>query len=539
MRVGIVERVWEEGVVQPPKPHINGDTQESPSPPTSVGTASQPASGATPASASEKPPVPPRRKRLWEMASALGERAVSWGKESGENNKEKDKDKEREKEKDTEIDGARRLPIPPPSHPSVPHPHPHAESPTPRVDTLGPPPLPKRNIVHDKAVTDTVVPPSDAQNEIDAPEAKEPDANADGHDDPDKAESNASDLSTSVEEITFTAPPSPPLATMSHPVSPEPSAPPVEDQSSSPTPHHVPLPMTPSTPSHISRVTSPAPRPRSRLSSPASPPPSSRPSSPAVSRSRAGSPTPTGITRTSSPMSGHPPGVTHIRGKSSLSGLASSRPASPALAAGPGAPPVPRRAAARRAVPPPPPTATTGPPASGDVKGAGEGGKEEVPAPVEATPDPAPAPKLDEGEVSAEKKMSANDAEGEWQGAAEVARKSEATGPQDASVAGSATTTEGAPVPAGDAEGAEGALNDVSMTVVVASEPFAPPPAYASEGEARTSMDTTDTKQSSSTEGEGFASDATWEERTWKELVRLKENMFWARIGGIRALQES
>ena len=140
------------------------------------------------------------------MAGALGKRAVSWGKESGENNKENDKEKEREKEKET--DSARKLPIPPPSHPSVPHPHPHAESPTSRAGTLGPPPLPKRNIAQGKAVTDTVVPPSDAQNEIDAPEAKEPDANTDGHGDPDKAESNASDLSTSVEEIIFTPPPS-------------------------------------------------------------------------------------------------------------------------------------------------------------------------------------------------------------------------------------------------------------------------------------------------------------------------------------------
>lgn len=27
---------------------------------------------------------------------------------------------------------------------------------------------------------------------------------------------------------------------------------------------------------------------------------------------------------------------------------------------------------------------------------------------------------------------------------------------------------------------------------------------------------------------------ATWEERTWQELVRLREAMFWARIGGLR-----
>ena len=30
-----------------------------------------------------------------------------------------------------------------------------------------------------------------------------------------------------------------------------------------------------------------------------------------------------------------------------------------------------------------------------------------------------------------------------------------------------------------------------------------------------------------------YVGDATWEERTYKELVRLREEMFWARIGAI------
>ncbi|KAF8635386.1 hypothetical protein AX15_000389 [Amanita polypyramis BW_CC] len=33
---------------------------------------------------------------------------------------------------------------------------------------------------------------------------------------------------------------------------------------------------------------------------------------------------------------------------------------------------------------------------------------------------------------------------------------------------------------------------------------------------------------------EVYVGDATWEERTWKELVRLREDMFWARIGALR-----
>jgi hypothetical protein len=35
-------------------------------------------------------------------------------------------------------------------------------------------------------------------------------------------------------------------------------------------------------------------------------------------------------------------------------------------------------------------------------------------------------------------------------------------------------------------------------------------------------------------DGEVYVGDATWEERTWKELIKLKEDMFWARIGGLR-----
>jgi Rab guanine nucleotide exchange factor SEC2 len=33
-------------------------------------------------------------------------------------------------------------------------------------------------------------------------------------------------------------------------------------------------------------------------------------------------------------------------------------------------------------------------------------------------------------------------------------------------------------------------------------------------------------------DGTPYVGDGTWEERTWKELVRLREEMFWARVGG-------
>jgi hypothetical protein len=31
-----------------------------------------------------------------------------------------------------------------------------------------------------------------------------------------------------------------------------------------------------------------------------------------------------------------------------------------------------------------------------------------------------------------------------------------------------------------------------------------------------------------------YVGDGSWEEKTWKELVRLREDMFWARLGGFR-----
>lgn len=515
VRVGIVERIWEEEVVQPSKPLVNGDPQATPSPPTSADTGNQPPNGTTVPSGSEKPPVPPRRRRLWEMASALGERAASWGKESGENTKEKEKD------------STKKMPPPPPSHPSAPHPH--AEPLASRADVQEPPPLPKRNAVRGKASAEAVVPPPSAQNQNATPENKEPDANVNGHTDSEKAAPSASD--SPVDEITFATPPSE-ASTLptSDPVSAETSAPPTQDQAPPPSPHTVPLPATPTSPTPTARASSPAPRPRSRLSASAMPlPPSSRPTSPALNRSRTGSPAPVRIARATSPSPGHAPSASQIRGKISSSPLAPSpRPASPAPATGPAAPPIPRRAPARRVVPPPPPTSASG------LKAAADGGKEEVGAPVAstttATADPVPEAnvcKASEGGIAPE--IRSSDAAGEGRAGVDV---DEATASQAAPVTAPATEAEPEPTKDVAVDGVEGVVSGTSATVV--SDPHHTP---SSEGDGSTSVDTASTKQSTSTEGEGFATDATWEERTWKELVRLKEDMFWARIGGIRALQ--
>jgi hypothetical protein len=69
-----------------------------------------------------------------------------------------------------------------------------------------------------------------------------------------------------------------------------------------------------------------------------------------------------------------------------------------------------------------------------------------------------------------------------------------------------------------------------------------PPPVRSPErrvlSDLTSSMGKLDTGKSPATaeplyalDGTPYVGDATWEERTWKELTRLREDMFWARLG--------
>jgi Rab guanine nucleotide exchange factor SEC2 len=51
-------------------------------------------------------------------------------------------------------------------------------------------------------------------------------------------------------------------------------------------------------------------------------------------------------------------------------------------------------------------------------------------------------------------------------------------------------------------------------------------PLASLEKEEKDAVNTDDT--------EVYVGEGTWEERTWKELTRLREDMFWARVGGVR-----
>ncbi|KAK7044870.1 Sec2p domain-containing protein [Favolaschia claudopus] len=129
VRTGIVERVWEEempNIILPVPPpggdHPNNNNKHSAN---GIGNG-------------HPPPVPPRRRGLWGMASKFGERAVSW---SGEGKKVEEK----------------TLPTPPPIHPTI-------SAPVKPLSTTAAsaPPLPKRSESR-KRVSMAMPPP--AENE--------------------------------------------------------------------------------------------------------------------------------------------------------------------------------------------------------------------------------------------------------------------------------------------------------------------------------------------------------------------------------------
>ncbi|KAG2341611.1 hypothetical protein BDR05DRAFT_965004 [Suillus weaverae] len=482
VRTCIVERIWEEEPVkQPVISDANGteNTQESNKKNFSL------AANESAIPAGEKPPVPPRRRRLWEMASALGERAVSWTENVKEKEKEKgkEKDKEKEKEKDKERDEerdeerdkkpARKLLPPPPARPSVPHP-----------PTQAPPPLPRRS--------------EGRGHSIETPAAVSSDTDKNAGSEAGTSGSQES-FTTPVDEISFASPFS--VDQSSPQTITQPQAPALQSECP-PSPHNIPLPETPTSPAF--RAASPPPRPRSRVASPAPLP--SRVSSPiphrastpiALSRSRAGSPAPL---RTGSPFS-------------------SSRTASPVPN---GAPPVPKRAPARRAVPIPPTASQTE-------------AKEGIPMPSAIVSKDGNSPKVDapaseeeEHKPSQQKAVAGEDAVEPSTTKDDIAETSNPL--PDANMNGDPSPEKRASVDVSPHTAAE------SQATIVDPSSEATQTRRASE-DSRThvkSIDTSSTKRSSTTDEEGYAGDTTWEDRTWKEIVRLKEDMFWARVGGVR-----
>ncbi|KAJ8585678.1 hypothetical protein M405DRAFT_935884 [Rhizopogon salebrosus TDB-379] len=462
VRTGVVERIWEEDPVVPQKKPTSANTSVIEIVQESSKKNSSPAATPPETPVGEKPPALPRRRRLWEMASALGERAVSWTDSSGG------------KSKDEEATG--KLPPPPPAHPSASH-------------RVAPPPLPKR----DRGRGHSMDTPAQAASSDDADKNAVSEA---------ETSNSQESFTTPVDSMTFAIPS--PITESISVDSPPPQTqpqPPVVQPERPVSPHTVPLPETPTSPAFP--PASPPPRPRERVASPAPLPsriPSQilqRPGSPlAPSRSRAGSPV--------------------LR--------APSRAGSPAPH---GAPPVPRRAPARRAVPAPPPTAQTEAKERVPMPSAETGGKKENSSKADSAKEekkstPTPEPKSVAGEDSAAEPPSTNDEPLESSKPFSDPSLNRASSPakrasMDAPIhppAESPSTTADPTQPSSEAHQSRRPSEDSSTH--------------------ETSVDTSSTKHSSSTDGEGYVGDATWEDRTWKEVVRLKEEMFWARVGGVR-----
>ncbi|KAF7980583.1 hypothetical protein HWV62_37765, partial [Athelia sp. TMB] len=122
VRTGIIDKVWDE------------EPQVSPAavPSRTAGVEAKPDEQST-----GKPPIPPRKRGLWSMASALGERAASWT--------ESDKGRGSTPEKETEKVTRR---VPPPLPPQV-----NGTAAAPKAGPLPAPPLPKRAVGRSRSAT--------------------------------------------------------------------------------------------------------------------------------------------------------------------------------------------------------------------------------------------------------------------------------------------------------------------------------------------------------------------------------------------------
>jgi hypothetical protein len=81
-------------------------------------------------------------------------------------------------------------------------------------------------------------------------------------------------------------------------------------------------------------------------------------------------------------------------------------------------------------------------------------------------------------------------------------------------------------------------LNDEDLPSVTPSNPPPiPPRKLDSEKHQINEVNGAKSDGPDNSEGGGhvYIGEATWEERTWKELTRLREAMFWARIGAVRS----
>ena len=254
----------------------------------------------------------------------------------------------------------------------------------------------------------------------------------------------------------------------------------------------------------------------------------------------------------------------------------------PPRADSPARPPLPRRAAARRAVPPLPPadpsassvsvpTARVSPAKTAEQPN-GHHVQPEAPAEPNSKPDAAAAPGPDSpperpdnpkekeavevtGSRSPRSKAEAEivEAAPEAEAEAELSEEKQPHPPSaDVPAEGADEPVSSSPRMVADSESPA----DLERTRRAAEEkaaarapraPLPPPrhprPVRSTETQALSDLSSIGKTTSSPSkfdkpeepvfapDGVPYVSDGTWEERTWKELVRLREDMFWARVG--------
>ncbi|KAF8155776.1 hypothetical protein B0H34DRAFT_798897 [Crassisporium funariophilum] len=487
VRTGVVDKVWEEEIALPPVPPTIAPANSN----------------------GEKPPIPPRKRGLWGIASAIGEKAASWTESDSSSKKAAAV---------TASATASPLPPAPPVHPPIhpsksssprrlPPPLPPAH---PTVSTLPiPPPLPRRSEGRSRATPD--LPP---RNSLDSPTG-------------DKGNTvvfNADEPLTSAPVSGTTAPSS---------------------SAGAPPPIHLglysstalnsdlpPVPLSPIRGTHLRTNSASAPLHIARTLTPSNVPlPDSRPGTPPVLPSRTASPAAGG---------GAPPPLPRRAAARGVRGVG-SRPTTPAnvVAGGAGG-------------------------AGGEVVASGggevvqtlmqggvgvvlggdkdEGKKADAGEPATVVPDRSTmvSPASDEFVDAAETATPGNEVEEPVISpiksvAEQTSKEAEATeqaptdvikAPEPLSSGGLASKAQRQSMIGVSEEEKGFAAESVAEAEVAAAEKYQ----ELKDEEERRRIE----KEKEEKYRYGYVGDATWEERTWKELVRLREDMFWARVGGFK-----
>jgi len=523
LRISILEKIWEEEAQTPlPPPH-------------------QEIQGAN----VDKPPVPPRRKGkgsgFWGVASSFGLDRVplaGWG--------------ESEKSKRTEPEPETRRFVAPPLRSNSPGP-----------SSLAPPPLPSRNKSRKRKPVPTESEMEGGRSSGAESSARESQSSvSDNHESPTPVKPEGSPMLSGL-LVSSPVETDDGFLTPSEDVVPaETALTPAQALVSDPQPE----------PSHDTPMAKPAPLPDDTGKEPEEQPPESKPVESVTAHRKQRSSTAEYVD-----MRPHSPALN-----------AESPVSPPSRTGSPFAPPLPRRAAARRAVPPPPPAApsapsTPGPGPAADARPAKEAAVEQ------------PNGYHVEPQMRTELDAQANIANPESDGPTtseqpdHPQKEKEAVSGQPA--AAETTTTEGSVVPA--ISGAEApvvvvVVDDSSRAEAVAeprldksdetperavlsksrdeSAPHGnaaparpptrplPPPRHPrpvpptteqravsdnativlEKGVGKGTLELEEEHPGFAPDGTPFVGDGTWEERTWKELTRLREDMFWARMGSVQ-----